>query len=160
MTPRCCRRGARRVRQRTGRQTVSAGTRGEKKKRDVTVSIMWKDGFDFGFDPAACTDCPSHCYRGKSGRVWLSQQEIFQICSFLNMNPIDFIQTYLMRMENRLSIKERHSGHDFECVFLEGSQKKCSIYAVRPDQYRRFPFWDYFRKHTDQAVKECPGVRG
>jgi Fe-S-cluster containining protein len=124
------------------------------------MSIIRRDGFDFGFDPGACTGCPSHCCRGKSGRVWLNQQEIFQICNFLNMNAIDFIQKHTDRMGNRLSIKERHSEHDFECVFLEGSQKKCSIYEVRPTQCRRFPFWNYFRKHKDQAIKECPGIRG
>ncbi len=99
---------------------------------------MRRDGFDFGFDPGACTDCPSRCCRGESGRVWLSQQEIFQICSFLNMNSIDFIQKYLNRIGNRLSIKERFSGHDFECVFLEGPQKTCSIHAYPVDAEWRF----------------------
>ena len=123
------------------------------------MSIVRKDGFDFGFDPDVCKACPSHCCRGESGRVWLDTQELFQICNFLNMNSIDFIQTYLNRVDNRLSIKERFSGYDFECIFLEGPEKKCSIYEVRPFQCRRFPFWDYFRKHKDQAIKECPGIR-
>jgi uncharacterized protein len=123
------------------------------------VNIIERDGFDFGFDPSACTDCPSRCCRGKSGHVWLNQQEIFQICNFLNMNTIDFIQKHVNRTGNRLSIKERFNGQDFECIFLEGPQKKCAIYAVRPTQCRRFPFWNHFRKHREQAIKECPGVR-
>ena len=123
------------------------------------MNIIEKAGFDFGFDPGTCTDCPSHCCRGQSGRIWVNQQEILQICNSLNMNAIDFIQKHTDRTGNRLSIKERHSGHDFECVFLEGAQKKCSIYEVRPTQCRQFPFWNYFRKHKDQAIKECPGIR-
>jgi len=123
------------------------------------MSVIQREGFDFGFDPGACGDCPSHCCRGESGRIWVNQQEIFQICNFLKMNAVDFIGRYLRREGNRLSITERFSGHDFECVFLEGPPYKCSIYDVRPMQCRQFPFWDYFRKHRDEAFKECPGVR-
>jgi Fe-S-cluster containining protein len=123
------------------------------------MTVIRRDGFDFGFDPDACADCPSRCCRGESGRIWVSQQEILRICNFLEMNVIDFIGDYLRQEENRRSIRERYTGHDFACIFLDGAQHKCSIYQVRPIQCRRFPFWDYFRKHKNQALKECPGIR-
>ena len=123
------------------------------------MGIIRKHGFDFGFDSGACTDCPGYCCRGESGNVWINQREIHQICSFLKTNPIDFIQKYLNRIGNRFSIKERFTEHDFECVFFEGSQRQCSIYAVRPLQCRQYPFWEHFIKHKDQVIKECPGIR-
>ena len=123
------------------------------------MTVIRRDGFDFGFDPDACGDCPSRCCRGESGRVWVSQQEISRICIFLEMNAVDFIRDCLRQENNRRSIRERFTGHDFECIFLKGTRHKCSIYEVRPMQCRRFPFWDYFKKHKDQALKECPGIR-
>jgi Fe-S-cluster containining protein len=127
---------------------------------EIPMGIIRKNGFDFGFDPSACADCPSHCCRGESGNVWVNQQEIRQICRFLNTEPIDCIQLYLIQIDNRLSIKERRTSEgDLECVFLEGTDKKCSIYAVRPRQCRRYPFWNEFRGHKDEVSKECPGIR-
>ena len=123
------------------------------------MGVIRRDGFDFGFDLSACTDCASRCCRGKSGNVWVSQQEILRICTFLKTNAIDFIQEYLNRIGNRLSIKERFTDDNFECVFFEGLERRCSIYPVRPIQCRQFPFWDYFRRHKDEVIQECPGIR-
>jgi Fe-S-cluster containining protein len=122
------------------------------------MGVIRRNGFGFGFDPSACSGCPGRCCRGTSGNVWVSPSEILQISGFLETNSIDCIQKYLNRVGNRLSIKERFTGHDFECVFFEGPKKGCSIYPVRPLQCRQFPFWDYFRRHKDQLVKECPGI--
>jgi len=129
------------------------------KERNKPVGVIQREGFDFAFDPSACMDCPSRCCGGTSGHVWVNQQELLEICTFLSTNPIDCIQKYFNRVENRLSIKERFSGHDFECVFLEGLEKRCSIYEARPLQCRRFPFWDHFRTHKDEVIEECPGIR-
>ena len=128
--------------------------------KDRSERILRKAGFDFGFDPDACKDCPGYCCRGESGRIWLNQGEIFQISNFLKVNVADFIGDYLRQKDNRLSIRERFTGNDFECIFFERSRHQCSIYAVRPMQCRRFPFWDYFRNHKDQVIKECPGIVG
>jgi Fe-S-cluster containining protein len=78
------------------------------------MGIVRKEGFDFGFDPGACADCPAHCCRGESGHIWVDQQEILAISSFLRINAIDCIRKYLDRIGNRLSIKERFAGDDFE----------------------------------------------
>jgi len=122
------------------------------------MGIIRRDGFDFGFDPSTCKKCPGHCCRGESGNIWVNHQEIIQICSLLQTNPVDYIQKYLNRIDNRFSIKERFTEHGFECVFFEGPQKLCSIYAVRPLQCRQYPFWEHFKKHTGHVIKECPGI--
>jgi uncharacterized protein len=123
------------------------------------MDIIQKEGFDFGFDPDACKGCPSHCCRGESGTVWVNQNDIAKICRFLQTIPIDFIPTYLNRVDNRFSIKERAVEQGLECVFFDSPKKCCSIYPARPRQCRTFPFWEHFKKHLDILVKECPGIK-
>jgi len=122
------------------------------------MDIIQRNGFDFSFDPSACKGCSGHCCRGESGNIWVTHKEILQICSFLQTNTVDFIWTYLNRIGNRFSIKEEFTEHGFECVFFEGLKNQCSIYAVRPFQCRQYPFWEYFKKHKKQVIKECPGI--
>jgi uncharacterized protein len=125
----------------------------------LTMDIVQKDGFDFGFDPGACDRCPGYCCRGEAGHVWVSQKELLEMCRFLNTNPIAFIQGYLTRVDNRFSLKERAAEDGLECCFFDRSKKRCAIYEARPSQCRRYPFWEHFRKHQDLVVKECPGIR-
>lgn len=133
------------------------------------MSIIQKTGFDFSFDSCECEGCPGYCCCGKSGNIWVSQNEILQISSFLQINIIDYIGTYLNRIGNRFSIKERLAEQGLECVFfepqkqaccgkLQHSKKQCSIYPVRPFQCRQYPFWEHFKEHKDQVIKECPGI--
>jgi len=128
-------------------------------EKEQPVGLIRRDGFDFAFDPGACGDCPGRCCRGPSGRIWVHQGELLQICTFLKTNPIDCIQEYFNRVGNRLSVKERFAEGHFECLFLQGAEKRCVIYPVRPLQCRQFPFWDYFRTHKDELFRECPGIR-
>ena len=125
---------------------------------EESVDIIRRDGFDFGFDPSACKDCPGLCCYGDSGNIWVDQQEILQICSLLQINPVDFIRIYLNRIGNRFSIKEVITVSGFECIFFKGPRKKCSIYTVRPFQCRQYPFWGHFKKHKEQVIRECPGI--
>lgn len=122
------------------------------------MEIIIKEGFDFAFKPDACERCTGKCCSGEPGRIWLNQQEILQISTLLQIHPIDYIQKYLNRFENSFSIKERFAEDGFECVFFDVSQKRCSIYTVRPFQCRTYPFWEHFRQKSEQAMRECPGV--
>ena len=122
--------------------------------------VVREDGFDFGFDPAACAACAGRCCRGESGRIWVDGPEVVAIRRFLGTNPVDFIRTYLHRVDNRLSIRELPDEDGFRCIFLEnGAGARCGIYPVRPRQCRAFPFWDRFRTHGHPPVDECPGIR-
>ncbi|MBF0449342.1 MAG: YkgJ family cysteine cluster protein [Candidatus Magnetomorum sp.] len=118
------------------------------------MSMIQKIGFEFAFDPRACKNCSGYCCCGESGKIWVNQQEMLQLCTFFNINIIDFTQSCLDRFDNRFSIKERLTENGFECIFFDSIQKKCSIYTVRPLQCRHYPFW----KDTDQALNECPGI--
>lgn len=123
------------------------------------MDLVQMDGFDFIFDPGACEICPGHCCCGETGNVWVNQQDISRIRGFLHMSSIDFMERYLRRVDNRFSCKEHVVEQGLECVFFQGAEHKCSIYAVRPSGCRSYPFWDHFKTHADQLVKECPGIK-
>jgi len=121
--------------------------------------IIQKEGFDFGFDPSACESCPGYCCHGESGNIWVNHEDILRMCRLLQTNPIDFIPQYFNRINNRLSIKERVGEYGLECVFFDSPQRCCSIYTVRPHQCRTFPFWEHFKRHKDELIRECPGIK-
>ena len=123
------------------------------------MAIIRREGFDFGFDPGACEACPGFCCCGERGTVWVSQPEINRLCRFLQVNPVDFIQHYLTRIDNRFSIKEKVGEEGCACLFFDTTKRRCSVYAVRPLQCREFPFWEHFRENKEEVIKECPGIR-
>jgi Fe-S-cluster containining protein len=129
-----------------------------KKEIPDPMGILYQNGFDFGFDPGACSNCFGNCCRGESGKIRVNHNEILDISGFLQINVIDFIREYLVPIDGGYSIRERFTGDEFECLFFDSRKNSCSIYAQRPLQCRRFPFWDVFRTDTEALVKECPGV--
>jgi uncharacterized protein len=123
------------------------------------IKIIQKEGFDFGFDPEACKSCAGNCCHGESGSIWIAPDDIAKISQLLQINQIDFISGYLNRVENRFFLKERAGKEGLECVFFDSQKKGCSIYTARPRQCRTFPCWEYFKRHKDELIKECPGVK-
>jgi Fe-S-cluster containining protein len=123
------------------------------------MELLQRKGFSYSFDPAACRQCSGACCRGKSGNIWVKVGEAEQIATYLQVSPIDIIGLYLVRVDNRISIRERYVDGKYECVFFDAQELRCSIYAVRPEQCRSFPFWSYFRGREDELLHECPGVR-
>jgi len=122
-------------------------------------TIIRQPGFDYGFDPGACSACGGGCCRGKAGRVWIGEQDVRNIGEFLDLNRVDFILRFTHRTDNRLSLRELYGDDGYACVFFDTTGKKCTIYPVRPEQCRRFPFWEYFRTCREELAGECPGVR-
>lgn len=121
--------------------------------------MISKKGFDFIFDPKACETCKGKCCSGESGRIFINREEIFQIQKYLNINQIDFMQNYIIKSNNRLSLKEKFIDGNFQCIFFDNVKNRCKIYSVRPSQCRTFPFWNYFKKNLDELLKECKGVK-
>jgi hypothetical protein len=37
--------------------------------------------------------------------------------------------------------------------------KIINVPSTKSDQHRTFPFWDYLKDNTEEAFKECPGVK-
>ncbi len=122
------------------------------------INKMTKEGFSFTFNTSACETCEGNCCIGESGYIWVTPKEIMAIASYLQMPEADFRKKRLRKVQYRYSLKERQVGHSFECEFFDMSQKRCTIYEVRPSQCRTFPFWDYFKEHLTEVEKECPGI--
>ncbi|MFA6011453.1 MAG: YkgJ family cysteine cluster protein [Desulfobacteraceae bacterium] len=116
-------------------------------------------GYPYTFNPEACADCGGRCCNGDSGNIWVSRKEIETISLTLNMNTQEFIDVYLRKIDYKFSIKELKSKENYACVFYDESKGGCTIYDVRPEQCRTFPFWPYFKDKPLEAVEECPGVK-
>ena len=123
------------------------------------MGLIRKEGFAFCFDPDACTPCPGRCCRGKSGNIWINDQELKELSSFLAMNTLDFINRFVDRVDNKMSLKERYVDDSYDCIFFDVRKNGCSVYAVRPIQCRRFPFWEKYKNSLDELMRECPGIR-
>jgi uncharacterized protein len=121
--------------------------------------VEHKPNYPFDFNPEACKTCPGRCCNGKSGNIWVSPIEIENIAKFLDKKSEEFIRDYLRRVNNRFSIKELRTGNNYACLFFDQARNGCTIYPVRPEQCRTFPFWPYFREHPKDVFEECPGVQ-
>ena len=125
------------------------------KKKNLNViqnsSPWYQEGLAF-----QCTGC-GQCCTGAPGYVWVNDQEIQEIATYLNLTLEDFARKYLRKAQGRFSLIELPKTYD--CIFLKGN--KCEIYPVRPIQCRTFPWWP---QHliSEQAWKEaaryCEGI--
>ena len=123
------------------------------------MGLIRKEGFAFGFDPGACEYCPGKCCRGKTGHIWINDRELKDLSSFFELNTIDFINQYTVRLDNRLSIKERYVEGSYDCIFFDVHKNGCTVYRVRPSQCRHFPFWEECKNKMHEMMRECPGIR-
>ena len=104
-----------------------------------------------------CTACGQLC-TGRPGYVWVDENEIGQIATFLNMPQDKFTRRYLRKVHQRYSLVEYSKSYD--CVFLK--DKKCSIYPVRPRQCKTFPWWIANLNSPaawEESAKHCEGIQ-
>lgn len=123
------------------------------------MSLITKKGFCFGFDPTACDVCGGRCCTGDAGHVWVTEKEISAMSEALALDRSAFLKDYLVQINGRRSLKELRIQGKLECVLLDSRTRRCTVYAVRPEQCRTYPFWECFKTNEKAAVQECPGVR-
>ena len=123
------------------------------------MNIIRKEGYDFGFNPEGCESCEGNCCIGESGNIWINPLEIENLKNHLNVSLDELTKNYIEKRGYKYSIKEVKLSHNnYACIFFDLKKKECSIYDVRPNQCRTFPFWDYFKKNKEEVVKECPAI--
>ncbi len=120
--------------------------------------LRQKEGFSYGFNPEACATCKGNCCIGESGYIWVNKEEIKAIAAFLHVEEVAFVEQYLFKESYRFSIKETPHPTGVACVFFDDAKRGCSIYEVRPQQCRTFPFWNYFKHRPNEVEEECPGI--
>ncbi|MEI6970825.1 MAG: YkgJ family cysteine cluster protein [bacterium] len=103
-----------------------------------------------------CTQC-GHCCSGTPGKVFLSEEEVDKIALHMGLTTADFSRAYLVTAPYSEARLREKPGCD--CIFLV--DRRCSIYDVRPEQCRTYPFWLGFlrsREAWEREAAECPGM--
>jgi uncharacterized protein len=112
----------------------------------------YKEGLRFG-----CTQC-GQCCTGSPGYVWVTEEDISEMATFLNTTIEKFKRQYIRIRENRMALAERKS-EDNACIFLK--DRKCLLYKARPKQCRTFPWWQE-NLNTEESWKlaalTCEGI--
>lgn len=113
-------------------------------------------GLHFG-----CARCGRCCSGPGEGYIWVTRPEIYLIADYLKIPASELRHRYLKRLGMRHSIIENPNTRD--CIFLErvGDEKKCTIYPVRPNQCRTWPFWssNLAGSHAwNEATQRCEGI--
>ena len=123
------------------------------------MSVLSQKGFSFSFDSNKCSECKGKCcYGSKPTFLWISNEELTTIASFLKLDSELFKRDYTITFDKRINLKDIKINGIYTCIFFDLEEKNCSIYDVRPKQCRDFPFWDEFRRNYKIVVNECPGV--
>jgi Fe-S-cluster containining protein len=107
------------------------------------------------FSIVDCTKCANCC---RTLHAVVTEEDIPRIAAHLGMPPDTFISTYLERDEDGDGYRIKTTP----CPFL-GEDSKCTIYDVRPEKCRGYPFTDKpgfiwsTIMHANNAVV-CPAV--
>lgn len=101
-----------------------------------------------------CQQCGA-CCTGDPGIIHVDKEEIVRIAEYNSVSVPDFMDTYLYPLTGGYSIREHSDGR---CFFY---QNGCTIYPVRPEQCKTFPFWfENLRsiKNWSRISQQCPGI--
>src|SRR5690606_17308169 len=98
-----------------------------------------------------CTSC-GNCCSGAPGYVGFTDAEAEAIARRLGISVERFLAEYVHRTPRGRSIRDVPSK-GYDCVFLDRTsvpgKALCSIYEVRPEQCRTWPFWGSVVKSRD-----------
>lgn len=87
----------------------------------------------------------------------VDSQDVERIATHLQMSVSAVRSRYLASTGDRLT-----EGLGPRCVFLEdGREARCSIYPVRPEKCRTWPFWPELAAsdaEQTRACRVCPGI--
>ena len=125
----------------------------EIKTLESSTPLPWyKEGLRF-----KCTEC-GKCCTGPTGFVWLSEEEIINLANYLSI-PVDLFKRKYTKLREKRYALTTIKDQDHACVFL--NNKKCSVYQVRPQQCRTYPWWKEnlnTKESWDEAAKSCEGI--
>ncbi|HZK20428.1 MAG TPA: YkgJ family cysteine cluster protein [Treponemataceae bacterium] len=106
-----------------------------------------------------CQQC-SHCCCDEPGFVYLSKQDLTNLCEYFALKADVFIKKYCRWVPYHdntivLSLKETKK---YDCILWN---KGCMAYDARPVQCKTYPFWPFLlkdKKVWENEQKECPGI--
>jgi Fe-S-cluster containining protein len=92
--------------------------------------------------------------------VWITAEESRAIAEHLGLSVEAFEEQYTKRVGTRRTLIDL-PDKKWDCVFLHGETRGCTIYSVRPRQCRTWPFWDSNIKSEQSwqtTCEACPGA--
>jgi len=121
--------------------------------------IVVNKDYPFKFDATKCETCEGNCCIGESGYIWITVDEIEKLSKYLNISVDKLFKEYLIKYGYRFSIKEKKlNQNNYACIFFDTTLKRCTIYDVRPNQCKTFPFWEHFKTNIKEVKEECPAI--
>ena len=101
-----------------------------------------------------CKQC-GDCCKGYGG-TYITEKKLPEIADYIGMKGDRFIREKCQITAGRLVLAQKSDGY---CAFWDGL---CSIYPVRPDMCRRWPFIDGVLrdiKNWHIMAGSCPGMQ-
>jgi Fe-S-cluster containining protein len=120
----------------------------------VRLAPWWSAGIRFACQPecGACCDQPG-------GVVFLSRSDIHRLAVRHGLTDEAYVERDCTTSQNgRLVLRSR--VEDGICIYL-GADKRCGVYADRPQQCAAFPWWSenlVNRRAWSQVKSTCPGI--
>jgi Fe-S-cluster containining protein len=118
----------------------------------MATQPWYQDGLRF-----ECTQC-GNCCTGAPGVVWVDDDDIRRIAEHTGRGEGEIRVMHTRPYAQRTSLQEFANG---DCTFFDPRARRCTIYPVRPQQCRNWPFWDS-NLETPEAWQEvqveCPGA--
>jgi Fe-S-cluster containining protein len=105
-------------------------------------------------DIFTCTRC-GDCCKGYGG-TYISDRQLRIIADYLGMDLQHFVEEKCQSSGGKLLLAQKEDGY---CVFWDGL---CTIYPVRPDMCRKWPFIEGVLQDVNNwhiMAASCPGMR-
>ena len=107
-----------------------------------------------------CTGCGRCCLN--EGEVWMDGGEFTDVADFMNISLLDLMNGYTEISGGWAKAKNYISPNTNEekCIFLAEDNKQCTIYPVRPNQCRTYPWWPRLLLNESPTLleKRFPGA--
>ena len=84
--------------------------------------------------------------------MWVNSEEIAALAATVGLDADAFEDKYVRRVGMRKSLIEFPNG---DCVFFDGTTRKCGVYDARPRQCRTWPFWGSNLKTPQDWAHTC-----
>lgn len=121
--------------------------------------VWYEEGLRF-----TCTQC-GNCCTGPPGYVWFTDEEATAMATAAGLETAEFRHRHAKRVNGKWTLLDRRNERgEYDCVFLQtgdDGKRTCSIYSVRPQQCRTWPFWPENLKSSTawgRAGATCPGM--
>ena len=121
---------------------------------DVLHEPWWSQGS--GGLHFKCTGCGRCCLN--DGEVWMDAGEFTDVADFKNVSLIDLMNEYTEIVSGGWAKMKSYVSpitNEDKCIFLDKDNKQCTIYAVRPNQCRTYPWWPRLLLNESNWVEEA-----